>query len=112
MAQLCSGLREGMEGAIHVVCELFDLYSDDSWGILLINAFNHIAALWNVRIIWPLCSRFLFNSNWRYAGLFIERSNPFLFSKEGVTQRDPLSMMLYAVAVLPLNHSALEDSNE
>ena len=32
VAQLCSRLWAGMEGAIHAVCELFDLHSDDSWG--------------------------------------------------------------------------------
>ena len=38
VAQLCSGLQAGMEGAIHAVCELFDLHSDDNWGVLLVNA--------------------------------------------------------------------------
>ena len=32
VVQLCSGLRAGMEGAIHAVCKLFDLHSNDSWG--------------------------------------------------------------------------------
>ena len=34
VAQLCSGLWTGMEGAIHAVCELFDLHSGDDWGVL------------------------------------------------------------------------------
>ena len=41
--QLCSGLRAGMEGAIHAVKELFDLNCDAGWGLLLVdekNAFN------------------------------------------------------------------------
>ena len=45
VAQLCSGLRAGMEGVIHAVRELFDLYSDDGWGVLLVdarNAFNSV----------------------------------------------------------------------
>ena len=25
-----------MEGAIHAVCKLFDLHSDDSWGVCLL----------------------------------------------------------------------------
>ena len=30
---LYSGLLASMERVIHAVCELFDLYSDDSWGL-------------------------------------------------------------------------------
>ena len=99
-----------MEGAIHAVHELFDLCSDDSWRILLVdtqfvfNSVNCITALWNVRVLWQCCSRFSFNSNWGYARLFILESDHFLLSKRGLTQGDPLSMMLYAVAILPLNH--------
>ena len=40
-----SGLWAGMEEAIHAVCELFDLHSDDSWRGLLVdagNAFNSV----------------------------------------------------------------------
>ena len=117
VAQLCSGLRAGMEGAIHAVRELFDLHSDDGWGVLLVdarnafNSVNRVAALWNARVLWPRCSRFLFNSYRGYARLLIQGSDQFLLSKEGVTQGDPLSMMLYAVAVLPLIRS-LEDSCE
>ena len=33
---LCSGLWAGMEGAIHGICELFDLHSNDSWGFFLL----------------------------------------------------------------------------
>ena len=29
----------------------------------------------------------------------------FLYSKESITQRDPLSMLVYAIGVLPLIHS-------
>ena len=102
-----------MEGAIHAVRELFDLHSDDGWGVLLVdarnafNSVNRVAALWNARVLW--LPRFLFNSYHGYARLFIQGSDHFLLSKERVTQGDPLSMMLYAVAVLPLIHS-LEDS--
>ena len=37
---LCYGLRAGMEGAIHAVCELFDFHSNDSCGVLLSDARN------------------------------------------------------------------------
>ena len=117
VAQFCSGLRAGMEGAIHAVRELFDLHSDDGWGVLLVdarnafNSVNRVAALWNARVLWLWCSHFLFNSYRGYARLLIQGSDHFLLSKEGVMQGDPLSMMLYAVAVLPLIRS-LEDSCE
>ena len=38
--QLCSGLRAGMESAIHVVKELFDLNCDAGWSLLLVDAKN------------------------------------------------------------------------
>ena len=106
-----------MEGAIHAVCESFDLHSDDGWGVLLVdarnafNSVNRVATLWNARVLWLRCSRFLFNSYRGYATLLIQGSDHFLPSKEGVTKGDPMSMMLYAVAVLPLIRS-LEDSCE
>ena len=64
--QLCSGLQAGMEGAIHAVKELFDVNCDAGWGLLLVdakdafNSLNRVAALWNARVLWPICSRFLF----------------------------------------------------
>ena len=98
------------EGAIYAVKELFDLNCDAGWGLLLINAknafnsLNQIAALC-ARVLRPRCSRFLFNTYHGYAALFLQGSSDYLLSKEGVTQGDSLSMMLYAVAILPLIHS-------
>jgi len=43
--------------------------------------------------------------------LFVQGSDQVLLSKEGVTQGDPLLMMMHAVAVLPLICS-LEDSHQ
>ena len=48
------------------------------------------------------CSRFLFNTYRGFARLVLRGSDECLFSKEGVTQGDPLSMLIYAVALLPL----------
>ena len=112
--QLCSGLRSGLEGAIHAVHELFNEHCNFGWGLLLVdatnafNSVNRVAALWNARVLWPRCSRFLFNTYCEYASLLVQDGNAVnnrLLSKEGVTQGDPLSMMLYAVAVLPLIRS-------
>ena len=66
VAQLCSELQAGMEGAIHAVCELFDLHSDDGRGVLLVdarnafNSVNRVAALWNARFLG--CSVLAFSS--------------------------------------------------
>ena len=54
--QLCSGLRAGIEVAVHAMRELYDGYRGDGWGVILVaakNAFNSLnksAALWNVRV--------------------------------------------------------------
>lgn len=69
------------------------------------NAFNSInpqAVLWNTRIIWPTCSIFIFNTYKGWSPLVGTDSKEYLYSKEGVTQGDPLSMFVYTVATLPL----------
>ena len=118
VAQSCSGcMLTCMEGAIHAVSELFDLHTGDDWGVLLVdaqNAFNSVncmAALCNARILWPQCSRCLFNTYQGYIGLFVQGSDQVLLSKEGVTHGDPLLMMMYAVS-LPLLSCSLEDSHQ
>ena len=66
------------------------------------NSLNRIASLWNVRVLWPRCSRFLFNTYWGSSLLIVKGTLEVLYSKEGVTQGDPLSMFFYAVGTLPL----------
>ena len=106
--QLCSGLKSGIEAGIHAIKTLFNDHSEEGWGLLLIdaaNAFNSISrpmALWNARILWPRCSRFLSNSYSGFALLIIRGSEVMLFSREGVTQGDPLAMQFYAIGVMPL----------
>ena len=65
------------------------------------NSINHQVALWNLHVIWPSCSLFIFNIYRRWAPLVVTDLNEYLYSK-GITQGDPLSMFVYAVATLPL----------
>ena len=111
--QLCAGLPGGIEGAIHAMTELFDVNQNltTGWGVLMIdasnafNSLNRIAMLLNVRNLWPRCARFVFNTYRGWSVLVLRGQQKFLFSKEGVTQGDPLSMFVYAVGILPLIQS-------
>ena len=93
------------------MCDLFDEHKGTGWGVLLVdasNAFNSLnrkAALWNARHLWPRGCRFLFNTYKGSAALILSGSAMLLYSKEGVTQGDPLSMAFYALSVLPLIRS-------
>jgi hypothetical protein len=115
--QLCSGIKAGIESAVHSIRELFNQNSDAGFGLLLMdaaNAFGSIsrsAALWNARVLWSRCSRFLFNSYRGYALLIIKGSSSTLLSKEGVTQGVPSAMKLYAIGLLPLTLK-LKDSSD
>ena len=111
ISQLSAGIRAGIEGAIHAINDIFNEHGDEGWGVLMVdasnafNSVNRIAALLNSRILWPRCSRFIFNTYRGWAPLVMTNSNTLLYSKEGVTQGDPLSMFIYAVGTLPLIRS-------
>ena len=106
--QICSGLKSGIEASIHSFTEIFNSKAHTGWGLLLndaVNGFNLVnrpAALWNARVLWSRCSKFLFNSYRGYALLIIAGSKESLLSREGVTQGDPLAMLFYGLAILPL----------
>ena len=88
--QLCGGIKSGIKEAIHVMNDLYSQHSSTSsdWGVLLVdasNAFNSLnsaALLWNVRILWPRCSRFLFDTYNGQAVLVVRGSEEFLYSKK------------------------------
>ena len=109
--QLACGVKTGIEGAVHAVEELFNSTKEDGHGFLLMdasnafNALNRETALWNARILWPRCSRFLFNTYRGYAPLIVAGTTELLFSSEGTTQGDPLAMLFYGVSLMPLIES-------
>ena len=83
--QLCGGVRSGIEGAIHAMTSLFLQHGATSgWGVLLVdasnafNSLNRVALLWNVRILWPSCSKFVFNTYQGWAALVVRNSNEHL----------------------------------
>ena len=86
--------------------------TEEYWGFLLIdarNAFNEenqTAMLWGVRHERPSGAQFTFNCYRHWAMIVVrdtgDGSGHFLHSKEGVTQGDPLAMIVYVIGVLPL----------
>ena len=98
--QLATGLKSGIEGAVHGMTALhaYDEFCDDGWdSSSLIEA-----ALWNAWVLWPRCRHFLFNTYRGYAKLIVRCCDEFLYSREGVTKGDPMSMLMYSIAVMPL----------
>ena len=89
---MCAGAGAGIEGAVHAMNELFEENRHNGWGVLLVdaknalNSLNRMAALWNICVLWPRCSRFLFNTYKRWAALVVRGSESLLNSKEGVTR--------------------------
>ena len=99
--QLASGLKAGIEGVIHAMSDLYKVNAGSGWGLLVdaknvFNVVSIVTALCNacICILWPRCSRFLFNTRHGYSMLLLKGSEHILYSKEGVTQGKPLSMLL------------------
>ena len=105
LTQKCSGLPAGIEAAAHAMQQLYD--SECTEGVLLVdasNAFNSLnrnCALHNIQRQCPALARTLLNCYQSPARLFVAGGGE-LSSQEGVTQGDPLSMVFYALATLPL----------
>ena len=105
--QLTCGLKAGVGGAIHALSDVFDDSKEDGCGMLLMdasNAFNSLnreTALWNARILWPSCSRFLFKTYRGFASLFVAGADEVIYSREVTTQGDPLALFFYGVSFFP-----------
>ena len=83
----------------------------DRWFFSLVDApntfneINRISMIWTIRNEWPTGARFAFNCYPHYSPLLCRDPDGYsftLFSREGVTQGDPLSMFAYGVGILPL----------
>ena len=102
--QTCAGHDAGSEATIHAMKSIFN---DNTQVALLIDAFNlvnHQAALHNISVLCPSFSTTLNNTYGPPIRLFITDEGE-LSSTKGITQGDPLAMVMYAIAVNPLiNH--------
>ena len=61
--------------------------------------------MWTVRHCWPVKVRFAFNCYMHWAHLLICQIKEVpvtILGREGVTQGDPLSMVLYGITLTPL----------
>ena len=69
------------------------------------NELSRLTMLWTVRHRWPAGTRLAFNFYRHWAQLlFSDPGAPpvTIFSRECVTQGDPLSMLLYGITLVPL----------
>jgi hypothetical protein len=72
------------------------------------NGFNELGCktmIWTVRHTWAAGARFAFNCYRHAAQLVVHRAGgpcSVILSEEGVIQGDPLSMILYGLALAPL----------
>ena len=62
--------------------------------------------MWTVLHLWPTGAHFLLNYYFHWSSIFFLRNRngtaSFMHSKEGVTQGDPLEMIVYRIGILPL----------
>ena len=69
------------------------------------NELSRLAMLWTVRHRWPAGARFAFNCYKHWAQLLLRQPGEppvTILSREGVTQVDPLSMVMYGITLVPL----------
>ena len=70
-----------------------------------INELSDLAMLWTMRHRWPADSRFAFNCYRHWAQHLLRQPGEppvTILSREGVTQGDPLSTILYGITLVPL----------
>ena len=109
---LVAGLDTGIDGGVHGVQAIWDAkISMEYWGFLLLdvkntpNEINQIRMLWTVCHLWPYGAHFVFTCYCQFSSLVSRNGNGtdiFLHSREGVAKGYLLSMVVYAMVVLPL----------
>lgn len=106
--QTCSGLKSGIEAAIHGIRKCFE--DNESEGMLKVdaeNAFNNMnrkLVLHNIKESCPPFHRYLKNTYQQCPKLVLkdDLSHKVLLSKEGCTQGDVVAMAMYALGMKPL----------
>ena len=106
--QTCSGLKGGIEAAIHAMRETYN--KPETEAVLLVdaeNAFNNLnrkVALQNIRQLCPPFYQYLHNTYQEPAKLVIPGTDTheIIYSDEGYTQGDVCVMGLYGLGIKPL----------
>ena len=104
--QVCAGHQAGSEAAICAIKKTAE--HPDTEATLLVdasNAFNTLnrkVALFNIQKRCPPLANVLINTYRQHPQLFVDGET--LLSREGTTQGDPLAMVMYAIATVPLIH--------
>ena len=102
--QLCAGQEGGCEAAVHAARLMFS--DENCEGVLLsdaTNAFNSLnrrVALHNIAILCPSLFTVLSNTYGGHSKLFVD--GEIIYFREGTTRGDPLAMVFYALATVPL----------
>ena len=109
--QVCAGQEAGIEAAIHTMNKMYD--DENTEAVLLVdakNAFNSLnreSFLHNITYLCPPLSIFVRNCYSLPSRLFMIGGME-LLSKEGTTQGDPVSMIIYGIGVTPLINMLIE----
>ena len=111
MDKLCGGLDVWIEGGVHAVWLLWHQHDqEEDWEFLLIDACNAINEENHTDLMWAVCQecpsgdQFALNLYYHWDTLVIragDRTGHLLYSKEGVTQGDPLAMVAYGLGPPP-----------
>ena len=108
--QVCAGQKGGCESAVHAMRLVFQ--DPNTEAVLLVdasNAFNCLnrqAAFQNVLSLCPSIAPALVNTYRSSAHLYVD--GEVILSEEGTTQGEPLAMVMYAIATIPLIHQLSE----